>query len=149
MNSRILLLFAVQAFITAPHRLWAQPTGAAMDCGGQLAAGKAAFKGNEFARAEAIYSSALERCGKTLPSGDRVDSLANLAFARMGLGKQREAADVLRGALALLPELPRANPLDSIKLWQALGSSLYYQGLYSKAREAFQKALQLLTQSEA
>src|SRR5215469_5286527 len=98
MNSRLLMLFAVQAFVTAPHRLWAQPTGTAMDCAGQLAAGEAAFKGNEFARAEAIYSSALERCDKVLPAADRVLALANLAFSQMGLGKRGEEADVLRRA---------------------------------------------------
>jgi tetratricopeptide (TPR) repeat protein len=120
-----------------------------VDCAGQLAGGKAAFESHEFARAEAIYSSAMERCEKALPRGDRVAGLANLAFARMGLGKQREAADVLRRALVLSAEPPLANTFDSIKLWQALGSSLYYQGIYSKAVEAFEKALQLLTRSEA
>jgi len=120
-----------------------------MDCAGQLAAGEAAFKDNEFARAEAIYSSALERCEKALPAADRVRALANLAYSLAGLGKRGEEVNALRRAIALLPEPPSANPSDRIILWQTLGIALYYQGLYAKAEEVFEKALQLLSRSEA
>jgi tetratricopeptide (TPR) repeat protein len=120
-----------------------------VECAGQLADGNAAFEGHDFAHAEAIYSSAMERCEKVLPAADRVLALANLAFSLAGLGKRGEEADALRRAIALLPELPADNQPDRIILWQALGSALYYQGLYAKAEEAYEKALQLLSRSEA
>jgi tetratricopeptide (TPR) repeat protein len=117
-------------------------------CERQVLAGNAALRARNYSEAERLSLSALAVCQGQGSADDKVaQALANIAFAKTGLGLHGDAADFLRRSIAIFEKQPSEYQKDLIALHGALGRSFAYQHLYRRAEEAYGTALDLATRT--